>query len=308
MPHWGLRRGLGVLAFLAFCHPALADDTGLPEKIVVCKGNSCLIYRHDRVAPKPLEELIKVIQVPLTFKLPDDSEPKVRVHGRDAVVIELAMGPTIVGREAVELPADTFPDVVALERDGRQLCSGIAIGPRQILTAAHCAGATRVRVSESEWRTVAAARARGDGIDAAILVTAEPLGLPVRPRAKSPDDEPANGLIRLIGFGAADRAGVTGAGTKRRIDAPVLGWRCTDRRAAHLGCRPGVEVAVPSSDADTCSGDSGGPALARAGDTWRLIAVTSRPIPTARSQCGGGGIYTHVGVLAPWIDEQLRQP
>lgn len=273
----------------------------------MCKGKSCMVYRRDTGKPPTGAALEALRKQSVTLVLPD-GEPSNRVVGQGSVVIDLSSVLVPGGPPAGDQLDVDFPDVVALERDGRHLCSGIAIGPRHVLTAAHCAGATRVRVSESEWRTVAAARARGDGIDAAILVTAEPLGLPVRPRAKSPDDEPANGLIRLIGFGAADRVGVTGAGTKRRIDAPALSWRCTDRRAAHLGCRPGVEVAVPSSDADTCSGDSGGPVLARAGDTWRLIAVTSRTIPTARSQCGGGGIYTHVGVLAPWIDEQLRQP
>jgi secreted trypsin-like serine protease len=71
---------------------------------------------------------------------------------------------------------------------------------------------------------------------------------------------------------------------------------------------PGRELVIGSSEIDACRGDSGGPIFDLVEDRWRLIGLTSRKLPTARAACGGGGICTHVGALAPWLDQQLELP
>lgn len=202
---------------------------------------------------------------------------------------------------------DSYRDVVALAQGDRVVCTGIVIGPRHVLTAAHCGAATQVRLASGESRAIVERRPDPAGADVMILVTGESLGVTPRERAASASDEPGGGRVRLVGYGASDPTGTRSTGKGNWINALAVGWRCDGRRATRLGCVPGREVVIASTDADTCSGDSGGPVLDFHGAAWRLIAITSRALLSARSSCGGGGIYTHVGALAPWIDSEVNR-
>ena len=88
----------------------------------------------------------------------------------------------------------------------------------------------------------------------------------------------------------------------RRDSVAVFGWGCDAARAAAFACDPVREMVIARrGDTDTCNGDSGGPVLELVGGSYRLIAITSRAVPSTVERCGDGGIYTRVDGIADWI-------
>lgn len=219
-----------------------------------------------------------------------------------------ALHVTVIGGDP--LPAterDRFADLVAVDLAGGGLCTGLAIAPRAVLTAGHCAAAVRIRALDGATVDVVARTPAPGRLDAAVLTLATSLAITARPRARALD-APTDGRVRVLGFGADDARGTTGAGLARWGELYVDDWRCDGARAARTGCRPGLEVIIAGDGVDACRGDSGGPVVDWTDGGWRLIGLTSRGLPGAPTPCGHGGIYVHVGALAAWLDSFVKEP
>jgi endonuclease G len=67
-------------------------------------------------------------------------------------------------------------------------------------------------------------------------------------------------------------------------------------------------IASSETGADTCPGDSGGPAYLFVGDAPRVVGATSRADPEAQSLCGEGGVYTTAHAFEAWINAQVGPP
>jgi len=210
-----------------------------------------------------------------------------------------------------ELPAGTDPgdDVVLVGGEASFHCSGVLIGPHQVLTARHCLPATRIGVGGDQATALVVEvvdEARHPELDVAVLTLAEDVDVQVRPRRRS--TEPPAGVVRLVGYGVEDPRTMAGFGIRHRVDVPVDGWGCVKRRARKLGCHAGKELLVTDRRGnDTCYGDSGGAVLEAVEGGWQLLAITSRPTRIARRACGSGGIYVRVDVLAEWLDGLLLE-
>jgi hypothetical protein len=123
-----------------------------------------------------------------------------------------------------------------------------------------------------------------------------------RPWRLAGQGEAPFGQITVVGFGADDEHGRLGAGVMRRASFPINGWGCDGFRAQVIGCRPSQELVIKSlARNDTCNGDSGGPVFEEVAGQSRLLAITSRPIPTRGSRCGNGGIYVRLDAVASWM-------
>jgi secreted trypsin-like serine protease len=194
------------------------------------------------------------------------------------------------------------PAVVALtSRIGVPYCTATLIGPRTLLTAAHCVhevtpahvyfgtDPTRngVFVAVVEVREHPNYDPTGLGVnDLGIVVLARPAPIaPIALMRTAP--EPGGDELLFVGFGFAEPAQVSQLGIKRAAASSI-----TD-----------VEPTVIRYDKVTCQGDSGGPALAYVDDTYYLVGVTSFGDP----RCEEFGASMRVDAYLAWIEQQLGE-
>jgi Trypsin len=207
--------------------------------------------------------------------------------------------------------------VMVLKRgvDRAGFCTGIVLGSREVLTAAHCLAAAKdLRVFYRDdagkqvlldvQATAAHPRYRADAptarvvsIDLALIQTQMPLD--ARFSAASLDEMGAVEVgqpVRIFGYGVTREGEGTSAGMLRsallRARAPlstVLLWAEDPNDAGAGGC----------------TGDSGGPILT--GDGEKVLAVTTWSAGTGGKRCGA---LTQGPLVAPqraWIDGVLQR-
>jgi len=225
---------------------------------------------------------------------------------------------------------DKFPAVVLLPGTGNQNCSATVIGPKWVITAAHCAckvGFNKIlygrNITESksidiaegpyyfdksicknnEWKKEYSKR------DVALY------------KLKGSFPKPHHGLVQpsnsplehvsIVGFGKTEVNPL--GGFRYYAEVPIASESCSSSQRDDLGrsapnqfnCIEDIEmVAASESFKDTCNGDSGGPAFRKidegGADLFQLAGITSRGI---NDECGEGGIYVRIDKsLSDWIN------
>ena len=235
-----------------------------------------------------------------------------------AAVPPAAPGPAgaVVGPSESGAP---FADhlVMVLTRGGERegFCTAIVLGPRVVLTAAHCLGPARdmaVHYRDAAGKpvliAVAAAEAhpgyrpnairnREVSIDLALVETETPIDSRFTPpRLAEGDGPPVGARTILAGYGVAREGGPASGG--------VL-------RSARLQVRaPLSKILLWAEDADAsgagaCGGDSGGPLFLADGET--VAAIVAWTSGEHGRRCGG---LTQGPLIAPqrdWIDATLAR-
>ena len=236
----------------------------------------------------------------------------------------------IVG--GVEAEAGEWPWQVALDITkprGHSLCGGSVIGPRWVLTAAHCVviggdplPADKVKVlvghhdrhaEDAQWIEVRAVHAHEDyerdrelENDIALLELADPAGVEAieLPDAARAGRVAAPGAMATVtGWGVQDARRLSSH--LLEVEVPLVGERtCLD---AYGGARDTAIdhrtlcAGLAQGGKDSCQGDSGGPLMVRDGDEWVQVGVVSWGQGCARP--GKYGVYTNTGAFAEWVNE-----
>jgi secreted trypsin-like serine protease len=206
--------------------------------------------------------------------------------------------------------AGSFQNVVSLTQSNMGIfCTGTAITPTVVVTAAHCAeameylAAVQVYVGSgvsggaylgqySIKKANANPRyASGQGdYDVSYVVLTKPLTLPASayiPVATN-KSELAELLkkgktARIVGYGERNNGDV---GVKYQVDAAISAASST-------------EIAIGGNGKDSCQGDSGGPAFGQlANGQWRQVGVVSYG-----GQCGQGGVYGILAASICWVQK-----
>lgn len=216
---------------------------------------------------------------------------------------------SIYGGQSV--PAAQHLNVVALTDTDGIYCTGTALTPTLVVTAAHCIldeedqSAIKIYAGTGQeggmvegqypvLRLEASPRYHsynsGSAFDVAYVLLAKPLELPATAYVKILTDESEIKELlvpgtpsTLVGFGARNK---NGFGMKYEVTAPV-------RKVS------ANEVEIGGEGRDACQGDSGGPAfgMLKSG-AWRMYGVVSRG-----GDCGTGGTWSLLHKNICWIQK-----
>ena len=159
---------------------------------------------------------------------------------------------------------------------GTAVCTGVAIGPRHVVTARHCYGGSRSVAAAGKRIRIAGAGASAAGVsvrgDAIVLTLAEPLPQEITPLAVGPGEGP----FIAAGYGTSVEA-------QRNLGAML--------QEATLVPAQGNTLVDPSRNgsisASACYGDSGGPVVRRGVTGYVLVGIITRAShPSPKLVCG----------------------
>jgi secreted trypsin-like serine protease len=189
-------------------------------------------------------------------------------------------------------PTSDKPAVVALyahvpDAGTGALCTAEVVSPTVVLSAAHCVhpdevGATakfyvftgtdlnspatrgdQLQVSEVHWDSLWSKDNLGGGHDFSVIILSQPTTIAPMAINRAPLDSSLQGSpVSIIGYGLDDGIGQKGAGVKRIATVSLDGW--SDQF-----------VQTGNSNAGICSGDSGGPVIAKMNGVDTIIGVNS---------------------------------
>jgi len=236
--------------------------------------------------------------------------------------------PRIIGGSIVA-PGE-YPECVAVGNESGFFCTGVLVHRSFVLTAAHCVVEPITRVflkgrqlsdpTSGEFINVKEVYQHPDynssqvpWHDIAVLElekpsTAEPVEIATKNEIHADDS------LVLVGFGSDSPDGLTGFGTKRKVNVGLTvtqGLNNNEIQEKQFELGFDINNEFHGGDfrlgKDTCNGDSGGPAyIITSEGKLKVAGLTSRAAANFDDNCGDGGIYTIIAAYSIWLKNISR--
>ncbi|NBW81469.1 hypothetical protein EBR21_06915 [bacterium] len=242
--------------------------------------------------------IILTLLLPVACKRPVSSESDV----------EMARGKLATGKEIF------MPKVVSLTMpiggNMAAYCSGVLVGPRQIITAAHCVDSAKEVIVERYERDLSKSSRKGiawkqfpkfvendlqtkrymSALDVGVVVLDKPYPAPFMTLNPSVANSYSNAIYAGIGRSEGEQFDL-----KLRHAGNIQ-----SNRVNHRGWG---SVWISKGTAALCHGDSGGPLLTQAGELLGVQSASSYLETGKRKMCGDAFASNHADVYAhlDWI-------
>lgn len=268
----------------------------------------------------PMFELSLPVLRPLTQTIkPSGAALTVALGLLSAISINPPSAHAVVGGDVVRSSDQAWRWTVKIESSKGELCSGVVIQPRLVLTAAHCVlGGGRFNVTylddQLRRRNIRVANvvahetflpgrtpSTQPGVDLAMIRLSEPLPASIRPVTLG-GSLGAGERVSIAGFGLGQEGRRQSARTLRQSNLTSAGSYTSGNSvmvavdSQNLGQAPG---------AGACKGDSGGPIMRGGAGSAELVGIVSWSSGPAsqrvRSVCGGFTAITPVADHSSWI-------
>lgn len=214
----------------------------------------------------------------------------------------------VIGGTALDSALD--PVVALVTSAGDAFCTGVVVAPDWVLTAAHCATAAEALEAPTVvWAAEVSDPAEVRGWTEAVRHPDADEATHAHDLALLALDAPAPGSVAALGDAppaVGDALAVYGFGT------PVEGLPADGvKRGAVLAVEEVADdvLLAFSPDANACSGDSGGPAVAERGGGWVVVGIDTFVDPACLGgRTGSTRIDTDLGWLADVVGDLALQP
>lgn len=253
-----------------------------------------------------------------TLSLPSVSLLPSPLYAANARILYATAGEVDIGGRATK-PSEHRESIAV--GSGADLYAGAFVASSMVLTAAHCVhdkGDIHVlvgRTIEHPERVIGVRHvlthpdydAATHANDLALLMLDEELNNMQCAQIVASRMIDTATAVRLVSFGNGNAYASVPAGRRRVLHVPVVTASClseAERLAFKCHLRSELILGKAALARDGCSNESGSPCYIRVGNRWRLVGITSRPIPGYHMPCGDGTICVRVD---EWVKKILRR-